>query len=229
MISEQPATIPAPRPEPGPSRRRRAITAWLLLAAICVGAGIAAFRGVGRWLVVEDPLGPADVIVVLSGRMPERAMGAAELYRRGFAPEVWLTHPRGVREEMDRLGIEYTDEDTYSAAVLEKLGVPANAIRVLPHSIRNTEDEVKLVAAELRNGHKDRAIIVTSPPHTRRVRALWRKLIGPDPLVIVRYSRLDDFDAAHWWRHTNDSLSVVREALGLLNVWAGLPLRPKEE
>jgi hypothetical protein len=29
-----------------------------------------------------------------------------------------------------------------------------------------------------------------------------------------------------WWRNTGDALDVVREVLGLLNVWAGLPLQP---
>jgi uncharacterized SAM-binding protein YcdF (DUF218 family) len=33
------------------------------------------------------------------------------------------------------------------------------------------------------------------------------------------------FDAAHWWHTTNDALTVVREYLGLVNVWAGFPLK----
>jgi len=51
------------------------------------------FFGVGRWLVVEDPLAKAKAIVLLSGGMPLRAIEAAKLYREGYAPEVWLTHP----------------------------------------------------------------------------------------------------------------------------------------
>jgi hypothetical protein len=30
----------------------------------------------------------------------------------------------------------------------------------------------------------------------------------------------------HWWRNTRDALAVVREILGLINLWAGLPVRP---
>ena len=58
--------------------------AILLIALVIV-------LGVGHWLVVEDPLEKASVIVVLSGRMPVRALEAAKLYREGYAPEVWLT------------------------------------------------------------------------------------------------------------------------------------------
>jgi uncharacterized SAM-binding protein YcdF (DUF218 family) len=52
------------------------------------------FLGVGRWLVVEDPLDKAQAIVVLSGGMPMRAREAAKLYNAGYAPQIWLT--RGV-------------------------------------------------------------------------------------------------------------------------------------
>jgi uncharacterized SAM-binding protein YcdF (DUF218 family) len=211
--------------QPGRARTRRRIL-WLLVITFLVAAIVTAYRAAGGWLVLEDPLEPADAIVVLSGRMPYRAIEAAKLYSHGFAPEVWLTHPGGMREEMTRLGLEYTDEDTYSAEVLGKLGVPTSAIQVLPGDIVNTEDEVREIADELRSSGKSRVIIVTSPPHTRRVRTLWRRLVGKSPQAIIRYSRSDPFDAAHWWRHTRDSLDVVREILGLLNVWAGLPVRP---
>ena len=65
-----------------------------LLAVVGGGLvlGVLVFFGVGRWLVVEDPLAKARAIVVLSGAMPSRALEAAKLYREGYAPEVWLTH-----------------------------------------------------------------------------------------------------------------------------------------
>ena len=71
-------------------------------------------------------------------------------------------------------------------------------------------------------------IIVTSKPHTRRVRTIWRKLVGSDPRLIVRYADDDPYDGAHWWRHTHDALDIVRETLGLLNAWAGFPVRPSQ-
>jgi hypothetical protein len=45
-----------------------------------------------------------------------------------------------------------------------------------------------------------------------------------DGRIIVRATSLDSFDERHWWRNTTDALDVVREVLGLLNAWAGLPL-----
>jgi hypothetical protein len=69
-------------------------------------------------------------------------------------------------------------------------------------------------------------ILVTSKVHTRRVRTLWSHLARQDGMAIVRGVSDDDYDAAHWWRSTNDALDVVREVLGLINAWAGLPLHP---
>ena len=35
----------------------------------------------------------------------------------------------------------------------------------------------------------------------------------------------DAFDADHWWRDTADAWALSREWFGLLNAWAGFPLR----
>jgi uncharacterized SAM-binding protein YcdF (DUF218 family) len=210
------------------ARLRRPIL-WSVIIALFLAGAVEVFRGLGSWLVVEDPLEPADAIVVLSGSMPYRAVEAAQIYEQHLAPEVWLTRPSGPGEDLQRLGLEYTDEETYNAEVLEKLGVPADSIHVLPDEIVNTQDEVLLIADELRKTGKSRAIIVTSPPHTRRVRALWKALVGNSPHAVIRYSRADPYDAPHWWRNTRDSLAVVRETLGLLNVWAGLPIHRKAQ
>ncbi len=72
-------------------------------------------------------------------------------------------------------------------------------------------------------------ILVTSKPHTRRVRTIWRKarrLRSRPPLSVLRSD--DPYDGAHWWRHTHDALDIVRETLGLLNAWAGFPVRPSQ-
>src|SRR6266851_1209905 len=128
--------------------RRRSLLLRVLLAAGCAGVILVfvLFFGVGRWLVVEDPLEKARAIAVLSGRMPLRAIEAAKLYRQGYAPEVWLTHSSEPGESLKRMGISFDDS----------------------------------------------------------------------------------FDPKHWWRTTNDALDVLREVLGLVNAWAGLPLHASQ-
>ena len=207
-------------------RRRRPGIGLFAILALVVVIGVVVFRNAGHWLVREDPLGKADVIVVLSGGLPFRAEGAAGIFKSGYAPAVWVSRPGGPQEELAALGIHFVGEEEYNREILVHEGVPNSAIRIFPDAIANTQDEVEEIARDARRDGMHSVIIVTSPQHTRRVKALWRKLVGDDPRLIVRAAPGDPFDADHWWRNTQDVLAVVRESLGLLNVWSGLPVRP---
>jgi uncharacterized SAM-binding protein YcdF (DUF218 family) len=155
-------------------------------------------------------------------------MEAASIYREGLAQEVWLTREVVGPEEqaLDRLGVAVVRGDAYNRAVLERLGVKPEAIRVLAAGVWNTVDEVRLIAAELDRAGGDRVIVVTSKTHSRRVRATWAAIVGASPKAIIRYAREEPYDARRWWRNTRDALDVSREVFGLMNVWAGFPVRP---
>jgi len=202
-----------------------------LVLAIVVGLSAVGIGGVGHWLVVSDPLGNAQAIVVLSGDVPFRAIEAASIYRNGRALEVWIT--RGIRPSREaalaKLGIQFVRGETYNKQVLQKLGVPADAIRLLNKGVRNTEEEVQLIAHELKRAGGERVILVTSKPHTRRVKTIWHALVGDSAEAIVRHAKEDPFDPRRWWRNTKDALAVSREVFGMMNVWAGFPLRPERQ
>src|SRR4029077_6077546 len=204
---------------------------WLIPGGIFIVLAIVAatmFFTVGRWLVVEDPLVHADVIVILSGRLPERAVEAARVYRAGYAEQVWISPPISPVDDLKAMKISYLGEDFYNEKVLIAKGVPPDAIRIMERPDENTEAEVRQIVEDLRNSNLRSVIVVTSKPHTRRVRTIWRKLVGSEPRMMVHYAHDDPYDGAHWWRHTRDALDVVRETLGLLNAWAGFPLRPSQ-
>ena len=204
--------------------RRFFITAGIGVLLLIL-TGIYAFFHAGLWLVSEDPLLKSQAIVVLSGGLPHRALAAAQIYRDGFAREVWLTQPLQPGASMQDLHLPYAGEEQYDRMVLIGQGVRPGDIRLLTPRILNTADELRAVAEALGQQPGARAIVVTSRAHTRRVRALWRKLSpGDRGRLLVRASAEDPFDAEHWWRTTNDALTVVREYLGLLNAWVGLPL-----
>ena len=217
---DNPAAVFRPR-----SRAFRALCAiaggGLILAAVI-------FLGIGRWLVVEDQLEKARAIVVLSGSMPLRAIEAAKLYRDGYAPEIWLTHSTEPGKTLERIGVAFSGEEYYNELVLIHEGVPPEAIHVLEPPIVNTADEIKAAAAALARGKGQAVILVTTKVHTRRVRLLWQRLASGQGRAIVRAASADPFDSRHWWRTTSGALDVLREVLGLLNAWAGLPLHPAQ-
>jgi uncharacterized SAM-binding protein YcdF (DUF218 family) len=206
--------------------RHRSVFAIGFAAALLVLAGIYAFYHAGSWLVREDSLEKSQAILVLSGGLPERALAAAEIYRDGYAKEVWLTQPLQPGAAMEGLHLPYAGEEEYSRMVLIEKGVHPGDIRILKPRILNTTDELRIVADALDRQRGASIIVVTSKAHTRRVRTLWEKVSRGHgrARILVRAAPEDYFDASHWWRSTPDALSVVREYLGLLNAWAGLPV-----
>lgn len=203
--------------------------AWRVLAAaagVAFALALVIFVNLGQLLVLEDPLVRAKAILVLSGAMPLRAIEAAKLYREGYASEVWLPHSTEPGKTLAGMGIAFTGEEYYDKLVLIHEGVPSDAIHVLEPPIVNTADEIRVAAAALSRANGAVLIIVTTKAHTRRVRLLWRRLASDQGRAVVRAAGSDPFDPSHWWRTTSDALDVVREALGLLNAWAGLPVHP---
>src|SRR5882757_2421651 len=134
---------------------------------------IYAFLHAGAWLVSEDPLEKSQAVLVLSGGLPDRALAAAEIYRDGYAKEVWLTQPLQPGAAMEGLHLPYAGEQEYSRMVLIEKGVPPGDIRILKPRILNTADELHIVAEALDQQRGAPVIVVTSKAHTRRVRALW--------------------------------------------------------
>src|ERR1700722_11202628 len=82
-----------------------------IVALLLLLSAVLAFRGVGHWLVREDSLAPADVIVVLSGSMPYRAEEAARIFQMGYAHEVWISRPESPVEELNAMGIHFLGEE----------------------------------------------------------------------------------------------------------------------
>ena len=184
----------------------------------------------GNWLVIADPLQSASCILVLGGYLPFRAMEGAAIHQAGWAPEVWLTQYPPTTEErvLAGMGIEITPECRFSSRVLQYCGVPAGAIHLLERASLDTEEEIRFAFDEMRKRQfSGPIIIVTSKTHARRVKILWKVLTGTTEGAIVRYTEEDPFRPDRWFRNTRDINAVAREFFGVLNVWAGFPIRAR--
>jgi uncharacterized SAM-binding protein YcdF (DUF218 family) len=202
--------------------RRRALAGLLLLCAI--GIGWFVIYG-GRALQHEDALRRADAIFVLAGTRAERPLEAVELYREGYAPWIVLSPGRPEPSEiwLARQGIRFPSESALIRDVMVQLGVPAPAIVIAGRTIDNTAEE----AIRLRNLARDRGwrtvIIVTSKYHTRRAGFAFRRALkGTGVEAVVRASRYDISDPAHWWRYRQDSRFALSEWEKLLLYRLGL-------
>src|SRR5260370_40883461 len=111
--------------------------------------GTVVFVNLARWFVVEDPLGHADAIVVLSGHVPDRAVEAARLFHAGYAEQVWISLPDSPQQELKKMNIVYLGEDFYNEKVLPAQKIPLDAIHILEHPVANTEEEIREIAKEM--------------------------------------------------------------------------------
>ena len=195
------------------------------LALFTISAGFAFMLGIGHWLVKEDSLQKAGAIAVLSGNFPARALEAAALYRNGYAGQIWLTRPGAQPQELAELGIHYPSEADFNYQVLRRQGVPAKAIRILDSPVINTQDELEVISATLRQKNTVAVIVVTNKAHTRRVHELWNKLDSTSGKIIVHAISKDDFQPSAWWTRTGDTHQVIHEVFGMINLWAGLPMQ----
>ena len=208
-----------PFPAPG-SWGRKFVGAALLLFPI----GFFLLRGLGAWLVVQDPLGRAEAIVVLGGTMYERQMEAVDLFKEGWAPRIYVLRemPDFAEAELIARGIPYTRIIDMQVDTMRLLGVPLERISILDHA-NSTAEEAQIVLRLVTEKQLTRLIIVTSKQHTRRARLVMNRRLGPAGVnVIVRASRYDRTDADAWWRNRSTLRFTVFESQRLLGYWLGV-------
>jgi uncharacterized SAM-binding protein YcdF (DUF218 family) len=207
--------------------RARRLAARLLVLCLIAGLVLAAAAcpRAGHFLIIDEPLQPADALVVLAGMRVGRWLEAAELYREGKAPAIVLS--QGIVEPAEtRLrarGIRFPAQTDLVRDALVQMGIPAAAISTFPHTVDNTADEaLRTREAAERHGWK-RLIVVTSKYHTRRARyAFERELKGSGIGVQVRGSRFDEIQPDRWWKRRSDFRWVVSELQKLAAYRLGL-------
>lgn len=119
----------------------------------------------------------ADALIVLGGEPVARPVEAARLYKQGVAPKVFVS---GVGDAAK------------NRRVLMEAGVPSGNI-IVEDRASTTYLNAKLLKPLLVSNHIHTALIVTSPFHTRRALATFRKVI-PD----VSFGVIDA--SINWWK-----------------------------
>ena len=200
------------------SRSVRVLAVAGLLAASLYVFSTPVLTFVGRRLVHADPLQRADVMIVLASAM-DRVVEAADLYRAGYAPLVVLTtEPRDPADQflLDR-DIPVETNEQRRKRVLEALGVPPQAIVLLPDVVQSTMDEARLFARWSEGRSIGSVLIVTSPFHTARSRLTFRRVLGDATIDVRVYpSTLARFRAESWWRSRDTLRDGIFETQKLL-------------
>lgn len=191
-------------------RRRLFGQPWLVtvLAALALAAfAIVAvrplretvLRAAGWTLVFEQPVGPADVIVLSIGSGGAGALEAADLVHSGVAKRVavFAEPPSAEGDEFTRRGLPYEDMAARQIRQLRTLGV-TDVVEI--SSVSGTESEGQALPQWSDEHHFRSIVVVATKDHSRRLRRMLDRDMKAHPTQVrVRAARYSNFDPDRWW------------------------------
>ena len=203
----------------------RPIWATIIAALVLVTFAILAIRPIrepvlraaGWALVVKDePVDPADIIVVSIDSDGAGALEAADLVHSGVAKRVAVFQdpPSGEDFEFIRRGLPYEDAGARQIRQLNMLGV-TDVTQI--GRIDGTESEGKMLAKWADQQHLRSMVVVSTKDHSRRMRrVLDRDMKGQPTQVTVRAARYSTFDPDRWWESRTGVRTEIVELQKLL-------------
>jgi len=187
--------------------RRPRWGAMLMMVALAAAAVVGTpslreqlLRVAGRVLVVNEPVAPADVIVIATDAGGAGALHAADLVHDGIAARVavFTDPPSGEDLEFIRRGLPYEDLAARQIRQLGWLGV-TDVVKI-PRSEAGSEGEGQVLAPWCEQQQFRSVVFVAARDHSRRLRrVLDREMKGHAARVAVQSERYSNFDPDRWW------------------------------
>ncbi len=172
---------------------------------------LAVFIAAGRYLVYQDPLEPADVIVILSGNDESRVTAAAELYHQGYGANIMLTTTGNTFGEYNQPYSMLQKEQ------LQDLGIPEGGIYIAEFQAKNTGQEATGIINKMYDLGFNSAIIVTDSWHTRRVKTIFSDSFSNTGFRFTVYPAPgSDYNKNFWWLTPSGWKDTVSEYIRLL-------------
>ena len=200
---------------PQPKHTLRTVLAtgavFFLLVVLAFAFRSPILTGIADYLIVSDKLQPADVIVLLNSEVNTRPFRASALYQQGLAPVIVIA--RSESTPTVDLGLVPNDTDV-SVAVMEKLGVPADKIVILPFpgGVTSTFDEATAIRQYVIAHQTHRIILVASAFQSQRARWIFEKVLAGLPVTLemaaVPYA---GFDQTNWWKNETGLITLNNE------------------
>jgi hypothetical protein len=209
-------------------RWTRVLAVVLLVGAVIVGAPPtreSLLRAAGWVLLVNEPVEPADIIVVATDADGPGVLEAADLVRRGIATRVavFADPPGRVDREFIRRGVPYEDEAARLTRQLRSLGVMA--IEQIPRADAGTQGEADVLPGWCDQHQFRSVVVVTTADHSRRLRRVLRRAMRGHPTrVTVRPAPHSEFDPDRWWESRGGIRTEIIELQKLLLDIARHPL-----
>ena len=109
-------------------------------------------REPGGYLIVDEPIRPADALVVLAGARVDRWLEAVDLYREGKGKNILLSpgYLEAAEVRLRENGISYPAATDLIRDAMVQMGIPATVITSIPKGMDNTARRSRLRGADRR-------------------------------------------------------------------------------
>ena len=166
---------------------------------------------IGRFLVVADPLQPADAVVVLGGGGPRRVAGGVELFREGLATWFVVTN-----NSVNMPGVRADYAELMRTEALWQ-GIPEESILVAKPLARTTYEEALALRDLLEQRGWTSLIVVTDAFHTRRAAWTFQDVFrGTGARIVVQPSSKSWYNPETWWQDDDSLRETWTEYLKLV-------------
>lgn len=174
------------------------------------------FYHAGNLLVEEQKPVRSDLIVVLMGSGPDRMLYAVDLYKKDYAGKILMVENwQPGYERLKALNVSIPRDAEIEAMIGAQLGVPKEAVVILPGDAHSTQDEAAIIKDYLQKNRKiNSLLLVTSKFHSARAADIFSwKMAGLDRKVKITScpTPYDNFNPDAWWRSREDAKQVVME------------------
>jgi hypothetical protein len=199
--------------------------ATILVALALSAFAIVAFRSLREpvlraagWALVvnNEPVAPADIIVLAIDSDGAGALEAADLVQSGVSKRVAVFEDPPSREgsEFIRRGLSYEDEGARQIRQLRTLGV-TDVVQI--SRVNGTGDEGQVLPQWANEQHLRSVVVVATKDHSRRLqRVLYRTAKGHPTHFTVQAARHSNFDPDRWWETRNSARTEIVELQKLL-------------
>ena len=176
-------------------KNKKKLTVITLLSLIIVLVGIVAFRNIGPWLIVSDPIPKHLDALFTFGGEAARNVYSQELFKKNLAT-TWIIS---------------TDEPKVTLRKLRRNKIDTAHIQIVD-TCKNTRSEVAfckewLSTITLSENKTYTLGLVSGPYHMRRIRIMVNKMGFPNNVSLVylpvplSYYRSGEVDYSHWWEN----------------------------
>jgi hypothetical protein len=202
---------------------------WPRWARILVVVALAAFatvairslrepvlRAAGWALVVNEPVAPADIIVLSLDSGGAGALEGADLVHSDISKRVavFKDPPSGEDHEFIRRGLPYEDGAARQIRQLRSLGV-TDVVQI--SRVDGTEGEGQVLPSWCDEHQLRSIVLVATKDHSRRLRrVLDRVMKGHPTRVTIQPARYSNFDPDRWWETRGGVRTEIFELQKLL-------------